>query len=135
MSTTTLVQPTPSLTASADRRLKVDGSDGVFNDWRDDLIRDGYAVVKGAVPKDRALSYSDRMYSLLESFGTGYDRNDPSTVHPDKLPAINEKGMLMHYAVPHEDFVWDIRSETGVISAFEKVFATEDLIVSFDAIN
>lgn len=56
-------------------------------------------------------------------------------MHPDKLPVINEKGMLLNYGGPHEDFVWEIRSEPGVIGAFESVYATEDLLVSFDAIN
>lgn len=135
MATTTVLQTAPTLSSPPQKRLKVDSNDGTFGDWRDDLIRDGYAVVKGAVPRERALDYADRMYSYLESFGTGYDRNDPSTVHPDKLPVINEKGMLMHYASAHEDFVWAIRSEPGVVSAFADVYATEDLIVSFDAIN
>ncbi|KAG6360020.1 hypothetical protein INS49_011076 [Diaporthe citri] len=116
-------------------RMKVDGTDPVFGDWRDDLVRDGYAVVKGAVPPSRALEYADKMYSLVESFGLGYDRNDPSTVHPDKLPVINEKGMLLPYGACHEAFVWDIRSEEGVLSTFEKVYGTEDLLVSFDTIN
>ena len=135
MATTTVVQSAPTLSCPPQKRLRVDGTDGTFGDWRDDLIRDGYAVVKGAVPRERALNYADRMYSYLESFGTGYDRNDPRTVHPDKLPVINEKGMLMHYASAHEDFVWEIRSEPGVVGAFAQVYATEDLIVSFDAIN
>jgi hypothetical protein len=56
-------------------------------------------------------------------------------VHPDKLPVINEKGMLLNYGAAHEDFVWDIRSEPGVVSIFEQVYATNDIIVSFDAIN
>lgn len=116
-------------------RMKVDGTDPVFGDWRDDLVRDGYAVVKGAVPPSRALEYADKMYSLVESFGLGYDRNDPSTVHPDKLPVINEKGMLLPYGACHEDFVWDIRSEEGVLSTFESVYGTKDLLVSFDTIN
>jgi len=47
--------------------LKVDGTDPKFGDFRDDLVRDGYAVVKGAVPRERALQYADKMYSLLES--------------------------------------------------------------------
>ena len=48
--------------------LHMDGTtDSSFGDWRDDLIRDGYAVIKGAVPRDRALSYADRMLSLAES--------------------------------------------------------------------
>ncbi len=48
---------------------------------------------------------------------------------------INEKGMCLHYALPHEDFVWGVRSEPGVVGAFEKIYDDEDLIVSFDAIN
>ena len=51
------------------------------------------------------------------------------------LPLINEKGMLLNYGVCHENFVWQVRSEHGVIEAFEKVYGTKDLIVSFDAIN
>jgi hypothetical protein len=47
--------------------MKMDGTDPVYGDFRDDLARDGYAVVKGAIPIDRAMNYADRMYSLLES--------------------------------------------------------------------
>jgi len=65
----------------------------------------------------------------------GFDRNDLSTVHKDKLPFITEKNMCLHYAVTHEDFAWSIRGEPGVVGAFEKVYGTEDLLVSFDAIN
>jgi hypothetical protein len=69
------------------------------------------------------------------SSNLGFDRNDMSTVHKDKLPVINEKGMCLQYAVTHEDFVWSIRGEPGVMKPFEQVYNTEDLIVSFDAIN
>lgn len=65
----------------------------------------------------------------------GFDRNDPTTVHKDKLPLINEKGMCLHYGLAHEKFVWDVRSEPGVVDAFEKIYDDEDLIVSFDAVN
>jgi hypothetical protein len=43
--------------------------------------------------------------------------------------------MCLNYALPHENFVWGVRSEPGVVSAFEKIYDDEDLIVSFDAIN
>jgi hypothetical protein len=74
---------------------------------------------------------------VTKQFGSnlGYNRNDLSTVHKDNLPVINEKGMCLNYGLSHEDFVWEIRSEPGVISAFEKIYDDEDLIVSFDAIN
>ncbi|KAH7074452.1 hypothetical protein BKA63DRAFT_595940 [Paraphoma chrysanthemicola] len=116
-------------------RMRVDGFDIKYGDWRDDLAKDGYAVIKGAIPKERADKYADQMYSWLEGFKLGFDRNDLSTVHKDKLPHITEKGMCLHYAVTHEDFAWAIRGEPGVVGAFEKVYNTNDLLVSFDAIN
>ncbi|KAG8626803.1 hypothetical protein KVT40_005748 [Elsinoe batatas] len=75
------------------------------------------------------------MYEWLENFGLGYNRNDPSTVVEKHLPVINEKGMCAGYGLPHEKFTWDIRAEPGVVDAFAKVYDTEDLIVSFDAVN
>lgn len=38
-----------------------------YNDWRDDLVRDGFVVVKGAVPKDRIEQYGEEMMSYLEN--------------------------------------------------------------------
>lgn len=36
-------------------------------DFRDDLIHDGYVVVKGAIPRDRADKYGEEMMSYLEN--------------------------------------------------------------------
>lgn len=41
--------------------------DAVYGDWRDDLIRDGYVIVKGVIPKERALAYGDEVFSYLEN--------------------------------------------------------------------
>lgn len=38
-----------------------------YGDWRDDLIRDGYVVVKGVIPKERALAYADETFNYLEN--------------------------------------------------------------------
>lgn len=37
-----------------------------FGDFRDDLQRDGFAVVKGAVPRERADGYAEQMFQWLE---------------------------------------------------------------------
>jgi hypothetical protein len=135
-------------------RLFIKGEDSKvkqYGDFRDDLIRDGFAVIKGAIPRERADMYSDQMYAFLEDLyviphfgstpanlhcsGLGYKRDDESTIHWRHLPIINEKGMCHGYGLPHEQFTWDIRSEPGVVNAFEKVYETEDLVVSFDGLN
>ncbi|KAK7413275.1 hypothetical protein QQX98_007863 [Neonectria punicea] len=123
---------------------KPSGQNKLFNDldtkqgdWRDDLLRDGYCIVKGAIPRERADKYGDEMFNYLETFagGLGFKRDDASTVKEVNLPVINEKGMSHGYGVSHESFVWDIRQEPGVVEAFQRVYDTEDLIVSFDAVN
>jgi hypothetical protein len=43
-----------------------DGAKQSYGDFRDDLLRDGYAVIKGAIPRERADKYADAMYSWLE---------------------------------------------------------------------
>jgi hypothetical protein len=65
--TTTTVMPEiqPKLTLSSSEALK-DGAKPTYGDFRDDLIRDGYAVIKGAIPRERADKYADAMYSWLE---------------------------------------------------------------------
>jgi hypothetical protein len=38
----------------------------LFGDFRDDLQRDGFAVVKGALPREKADKYADQMFQWLE---------------------------------------------------------------------
>lgn len=41
--------------------------DVAHGDFRDDLVRDGYVVVKGAIPRERADKYGEEMMSYLEN--------------------------------------------------------------------
>lgn len=38
-----------------------------YGDWRDDLVRDGFVVVKSVIPKERALQYADTVFDYLET--------------------------------------------------------------------
>lgn len=51
------------------------------------------------------------------------------------LPVINEKGMIQHYGVCHEQFLWDLRSEPSIKQAWATIYGTDELLVSFDCIN
>lgn len=66
MSTTTTQTTAPLKVKATSSALKVDGTDPKYGDWRDDLVRDGYAVIKNAIPRERADKYADAMYSWLE---------------------------------------------------------------------
>lgn len=65
MSTTTTTEFIPGPTAA--HKLFLRGSHHTYGDFRDDLLRDGFAVIKGAVPRERAEKYVDEMYTWLEN--------------------------------------------------------------------
>jgi hypothetical protein len=67
MTVTAITEQVKTTVTAEGARLKIDGTDPIYGDFRDDLARDGYAVVKGAVPKERALQYASQMLGLLES--------------------------------------------------------------------
>lgn len=48
-------------------RLRLDGFDGYFGDWQDDLIRDGFAIIRGAIPRERADQYASEFHEWIES--------------------------------------------------------------------
>jgi hypothetical protein len=63
-----------TITATAPKKPQLPGPNKLFaqegvqyGDWRDDIVRDGYAVVKGAIPLDQANKYSDDILSYLEN--------------------------------------------------------------------
>lgn len=43
--------------------------------------------------------------------------------------------LLRGYGVEHEKFIWEARMEPGVVEKFEELWGTDELLVSFDALN
>lgn len=58
----------------------------ITGDWRDQLFKDGYVVVKGVLSKEKAQSYVDRQFQWLESFPYGFKADDQSTWGKEHLP-------------------------------------------------
>ncbi|GAA5874066.1 hypothetical protein JCM3774_001597 [Rhodotorula dairenensis] len=100
--------------------------------WKRDLEEHGYAVVKGVVSPERAEHYTRQAVKWAERFG--FDEQDRSTWKADNLP-VNINGLVNDYGVSHEKWVWEARLEPKVIQTFQELWNTEELLVSFDAIN
>ncbi|KAH8883310.1 phytanoyl-CoA dioxygenase [Thozetella sp. PMI_491] len=117
--------PSPALTAISED----------LPDFRGDLARDGYVVIKNAVPVDTALAYQEKAWGWLSSFKTGLDFQKPETWVQQNLPQQNSIRTFAAYCVAHEKFMWDARLEPGVLDTFSKLWGTEELLVSFDSLN
>ncbi|KAF7557267.1 hypothetical protein G7Z17_g804 [Cylindrodendrum hubeiense] len=104
-------------------------------DWRADLEKNGVAVIKGAIPRDRAIAYQQKAYDWLKSFGTDLHFDNPSTWIKQNLPVQSKINTFHSYGVAHEKFMWDARMEPGVLDAFAQIWGTDELLASFDSLN
>ncbi|KAJ5578609.1 uncharacterized protein N7459_007573 [Penicillium hispanicum] len=133
MSTTTTTVTAPIKIAQEPANALVDAPVG---DWRAELRENGFAVIKGAIPRERALDYQRKARQWLKSFGnTELDYENPETWVAKNLPLQSTINTFSAYAIAHEKFMWDARMEPGVIDAFAKIWGTEELLASFDSLN
>ncbi|BEJ15636.1 hypothetical protein CspHIS471_0502410 [Cutaneotrichosporon sp. HIS471] len=100
-----------------------------------DLERDGYVVVPNVIPKEECAAFRQSALEWLESFPHGFKRDDRSTWTDQHLPFGTTGGLYNRYAVNHEDFVWRIRIQPGILNVFNQIWGTDDLITSFDGMN
>jgi hypothetical protein len=105
------------------------------NDWREDLSVNGYAVIKAAIPLERAGEYQQKALNWLKSFSPALDLKKPETWTKENLPVQSSINTFNTYGVVHEKFMWDTRMEPGVLEVFRQIWDTDKLLVSFDALN
>ena len=53
----------------------------------------GWTLVPKTIPREKALAYAEKGHEWLESWGRGYDRNDPSTRKTENLPFFIRGGL------------------------------------------
>lgn len=92
-------------------------------------------MVKNAITPEKAKYYQQKALDWLTSFNTPLDLNDQSTWTAGNLPFQSKVNTFNKYGVAHEKFMWQARMEPKVVDAFAKIWGTDKLLVSFDALN
>ncbi|CAG8257229.1 unnamed protein product [Penicillium salamii] len=108
---------------------------GPYGDWRDDLQSQGYAVIKNVIDSEKAQYYQQKALDWLSSFNPAFKLDDPTTWVNENLPIQSKVNTFNGYSVTHERFMWDARTEPKVLDAFAQIWGTDELLVSFDALN
>ncbi|CDK28744.1 unnamed protein product [Kuraishia capsulata CBS 1993] len=75
------------------------------------------------------------MFEYLKSQNSIFDINDRSTWVERNLPFHSPHNVFLLYECSHEDFMWDVRAESGVLEAYSRLWDTEKLLISFDGFN
>lgn len=108
--------------------------DDGFEQARHHLQQEGYAVLASVLSADEVLAARSLVWELLEGFGTGVRRDDPSTWGAPWWPETGTTGILGTHGCNHCEAAWFVRGAPGVHSAFSKLWHTSDLLCSFDNI-
>lgn len=100
-------------------------------DW-DHWVKEGYVVVKNAIPKEQAKKLADYLWVY-----EGKDPNNPETWYVQTVPEMEMKelvntGMVEIY---NHQFLWDNRQSRKIYEAFTDIWNTDKLWVSIDRAN
>ncbi|GFZ46771.1 hypothetical protein JCM24511_03991 [Saitozyma sp. JCM 24511] len=108
---------------------------GNMENWMEELRTVGWTVIPNTISEERAAEYVDHAYTWLESWGFGFDRNDPSTHTTAQLPFHIRGGLYNRLSIAHQQWVWDLKSEPSLVEKFEQIWGTKELLVSYDGLN
>ena len=102
-----------------------------------DLEEKGYAVIPNVVSAYDCDATVNSIWTWLERLNPWLDRHDPET-WKTKGNEVNWPnsihGIIQHFEVAHQDFVWKIRKHPRVRRAFECLWGENELLSSFDGI-
>lgn len=102
----------------------------------DHLKEHGYVVVKDvASPTDRLLA-EDHLWQFLSKHAS-FVRDDPTTWNDAnfELVGCTGTGIIDGAGIGQSDFLWQFRLLPNVRKAFAAIWATNDLLTSFDGAN
>eukprot|EP01038_Epipyxis_sp_PR26KG_P014112 gene14112-18933_t len=114
-------------------RFEVDGNQK--SEILDYFHKNGYVVIKNVANSGEISDAKSSFWNYCESTILGLDRNDPKTWDEKHWPSDKINGITNFHGFNHSNFMWNSRLLPKVKEAFKLLWATNDLIVSFDAGN
>jgi len=105
----------------------------ILPEWANDLATKGYMVIPNVVDQKTCVEVRDQILTWFENLGTGIDRTNLSTFTPANLPT-SIRGIYQQYGLGANSAAWSIRQHPAVHQTFAKLWGTDDLVTSIDAV-
>lgn len=102
--------------------------------WLKYLDKEGYAVVANVADNENLSQAENFLWSFLEGT-TSWRRGDSKTWTDEGIERIGsvQNGLVNGSGMGQSDFLWYLRVLPQVRKVFEKIWSTQELIVSFDS--
>lgn len=119
------------LDVSPTKRFEVDDPG-----WLAHLDAEGYVVIADVADASEVERAKELLWQFLEE-SVGCKRSDPGTWTDERLEFLGsvQNGILNSMGINQSKFLWHSRTLPRVRHAFEEVWGTSDLLVSFDGAN
>lgn len=105
------------------------------SEWKDYLEQEGYVVLKNILSKERKEEYFKLFVKDWNYVSPNFDFHNKSTWTIDNSPMMWNKGMIYSSGLGQSDFQWALRTDERIISIWEKVHETKNLVVSYDGFS
>ena len=103
------------------------------------LEKQGIAIIPNVLDENECLQMNEGMWQTVEYLTSKLKkplvRSDTNTYDSLSLLEDESPGLIWNWGWGHAQYVWDVRSHNKVGEVFENIYNTNDLLVSFDAIN
>ena len=104
-------------------------------EWRAHLDEEGYVVLKDILP------YKEKIYGFglfaedWKQVTPKFDLHDKTTWRPETCPLMWNKGMVYWNGFGQSNFMWYLRTHPRIRGVYERLFGTNELVVSFDGFS
>ena len=103
------------------------------------IEKKGVAILPKVLNEQECKNMNDGMWNTAEFLTSKMEiplkRFDPSTYFSVAKLFPKDGGLFQHFGWGHAQYVWDVRSNPKISEGYERLFGTQDLLVSFDGIN
>ena len=103
--------------------------------WKKYLKDKGFVVIKNILTSDEITTGKDLFKKDWNTVSPKFDFENKGTWGIDNTPIMYGKGIAVFNGFGQSDFMWYLRLNNNIQNIFEKIYETNELVVSFDGFS
>lgn len=103
--------------------------------WKTHLSEEGYVVIKNVLDEKAYNNLYQQFIKDWSYVSPKFDFNDKNTWTTTNSPMMWGKGMIYSSGLGQSDFQWGLRTDPNIISIWQRLHGTKDLVVSYDGFS
>lgn len=103
--------------------------------WKQYLDTHGFVVIQDILTREEMTQGLDLFKQDMNQISPTFKLEDPSTFCIENTPLMFGKGMAVYNGWGQSDFMWHVRTNPKIKSIYQKIYDTDDLVVSLDGFS